>query len=33
MFAQSTGTVDSSNKCPGYDIKQSEGEAPAMLEL
>ena len=22
-----------SSKCPGYDIKQSDGEAPAMLEL
>ena len=22
-----------SNKCPGYDIKQSDGEAPVMLEL
>ena len=23
----------SPNKCPGYDIKQSDGEAPVMLEL
>ena len=22
-----------SNKCPGYDTKQSDGEVPAMLEL
>ena len=21
------------NECPGYDIKQSDGEVPAMLEL
>ena len=21
------------NKCPGYDIKQSDGEAPVMMEL
>ena len=21
------------NKCPGYDIKQSDGEVPVMLEL
>ena len=21
------------NKCPGYDTKQSDGEAPVMLEL
>ena len=21
------------NECPGYDIKQSDGEAPEMLEL
>ena len=21
------------NKCPGYDIKQSDGEAPVMLEF
>ena len=24
---------DSSNDCPGYDTKQSDGEAPVMLEL
>ena len=23
----------SPNKCPGYDIKQSDGEAPVMLEI
>ena len=23
----------SSNECPGYDIKQSDGQAPVMLEL
>ena len=23
----------SSNECPGYDTKQSDGEAPVMLEL
>ena len=43
-FAQSAGAVeytyyisveekDFSNKCPGYGIKQSNGEAPVMLEL
>ena len=25
--------LDSLNKCPGYDTKQSDGEAPGMLEL
>ena len=24
---------DSSNECPGYDTKQSDGEFPVMLEL
>ena len=24
---------DSRNECPGYDIKQSDGEVPVMLEL
>ena len=24
---------DSPNKCPGYDTKQSDGDAPLMLEL
>ena len=24
---------DSSNECPGYDTKQSDGEVPVMLEL
>ena len=24
---------DSLNKCPGYDTKQSDGEAPVMLEF
>ena len=24
---------NSPNKCPGYDTKQSHGEAPVMLEL
>ena len=36
-IAQSTGAVEytdcTSNKCPGYDTKQSDGEAPGMLEL
>ena len=43
-FAQSTGAVeytdcysieelDSPNECPRYDPKQSNGEAPVMLEL
>ena len=27
------GGVDSSNECPGYDTKQSDGEAPVILEL
>ena len=26
-------SADSPNKCPGYDTKQSDGEAPVMLEL
>ena len=25
--------TNSSNKCPGYDTKQSDGEVPVMLEL
>ena len=25
--------LDSQNKCPGYDTKQSDGEVPVMLEL
>ena len=25
--------LDSTNKCPGYETKQSDGDAPAMLEL
>ena len=25
--------LDFPNKCPGYDIKQSDGEAPIILEL
>ena len=25
--------LDSPNKCPGYDTKQSDGEAPVMQEL
>ena len=43
-LAQSAGTVeytdcisaeawDSSSECPGYDTKQSDGEASVMLEL
>ena len=34
-LAQSTGAAEYAkcNKCPGYDIKQSDGEAPVMLEL
>ena len=27
------GVRPSSNKCPGYDTKQSDGEVPAVLEL
>ena len=30
IFAES---YDPSNECPGYDTKQSDGEAPVMLEL
>ena len=44
LFAQSAGTVeytncfsaqgeDSTNECPVYDTKQSDGEVPAILEL
>ena len=29
----STEGYDSLNECPGYDIKQSDGEAPIKLEL
>ena len=44
-FAQSAGAVEYTdctlaegvrplpNKCPGYDIEQSNGEVPVMLEL
>ena len=37
-FAQSTASLQSaktpySNECPRYDIKQSDGEVPVMLEL
>ena len=36
-FAQSAGAVEytdcTSNECPGYDTKQSNGEVPAVLEL
>ena len=43
-FAKLTGAVeytdcisaerqDPLNECPGYDTKQSDGEAPVMLEL
>ena len=27
------GKTPHSNKCPGYDTKQSDGEVPVMLEL
>ena len=27
------GGNDSPKECPGYDIKQSDGEVPVMLEL
>ena len=27
------GVRSSPNKCPGYDTKQSDGEAPVILEL
>ena len=36
MIAQSAGAVeytDSLNECPGYVIKQSDGETPVILEL
>ena len=44
IMAQSAGTVectdsfsakelDSRNDCPGYDTKQSDGQAPVMLKL
>ena len=29
----STEGYDSTNECHGYDIKQSDGEAPVILEL
>ena len=29
----STVGLDSPNKCPRYDTKQSDGEVPVMLEL
>ena len=32
LSAQLTGAVDPPNKCPGYDTKPSDGEAP-VLEL
>ena len=34
-FAQSAGAVvrPPTNKCPGYDTKQSDGEVPVMLEI
>ena len=34
-MAQSAGVADlpPTNKCPGYDIKQSNGEALVVLEL
>ena len=28
-----TEVQDSTNRCPGYDTKQSDGEAPVMLSL
>ena len=33
LFAQSAGAVEYTNKCLGYDTKQSDGEVPVMLEL
>ena len=35
VFAQSARTVEytPTNKCPGYDTKQSDGEVPVMLEF
>ena len=36
LLAQLAGVAeytDSPNTCPGYDTKQSDGEAPLMLEL
>ncbi len=35
-MAQSAGAEEHTNcinECPGYDTKQSDGEAPVMLEL
>ena len=32
VVTQLAGTVEY-NECPGYDTKQSDGEAPLMLEL
>ena len=35
ILSQPVGTVEYTppNECPGYDTKQSDGEAPAMLKL
>ena len=38
IMAQSAGTAEytdcnSDNECPGYDTKQSNGDASVMLEL
>ena len=37
VLAQSAGAVEytdcTSNECPRYDTKQSDGEVPAVLEL
>ena len=32
-ISASGGVTLTHNECPGYDIKQSDGEAPVMLEL
>ena len=34
LIAQSAGAVEyTAEECPGYDTKQSDGEAPVILEL
>ena len=33
LICLKTQTNKQSIKCPGYDIKQSDGEAPVMLEI
>ena len=33
LWLQNTPTASPTNECPGYDSKQSDSEAPVMLEL